>query len=752
MVLLAASLQTSWAFSLLGPVAFGDDAWQQTPIGFNPLTGDAPPPYLLNPLLTGPKDLGNGYRRNAPVLYYACDNSFSTWFGSNGVAAVDQAFAILNSLTNVDNYSVGLTEFPLQAQDLNYTAQNFGLVDLKSEALALVAEQMGLADSIRYTWVLHNRYQPAGTICPNSTEYTVMMRNFDITASPLNQVQYSPYVNGVLYDYFIAENCFAPGASPPTADAIEVPLDPLAQNMNIPVSSYILFRDEGNSGLSLGTYGSYFTSLTRDDVAGLRYLMSTNNAVTESGAAGTQLQNTNYNTQQLLSTTNLFALTLASQTTAPATLQTLFPGLVISSVSNYFQVVVTPTIISYQTNLPGSPYGSLENVVQIILTTNIQEYYQYSFGNVVTQSYSSNTTAILQTVTVAPANGSPAGSPFQTTVKTQNFVVTNIASGDYFLFPAGTCGYGFVQTLLTNVVSVTNILVAATNGNLSITEKLITKFTNHVYEVAPCTFTPVTNALYQGIGRIQFLRADYDSLLGQTWIPRTNVYSMNVIVNGQVVQQTLRRVATVPDFNFGAQDIAPGPQVGPAFFPVADNTSPIVFDETHVNPGSAGPGVINSPTTFILNKAGPLLLNIGTAFLSGHNAETITSESISASFMWGSFDGTTNAPVIYPNGTSIQNIEQEALVQISPASLPNGTNGQVYATTTFTANGGGFNQPFTWSLDSHSPVLPTGLSLSSGGTLSGTPTQSGTFLFVLQLTDSSPVPLVVDKAYTLTIH
>src|SRR5208282_3188243 len=138
----------------------------------------------------------------------------------------------------------------------------------------------------------------------------------------------SPYVNGVLYDYLIIENCFAPGASPPTADAVEVPLDPLAQNINTPVSSWIYIRDEGNAGLSLASYGSYFTGLTRDDVAGLRYLMSTNNAVTESGAAGTQLQNTNYNTQQLLSTTNLFALTLAAQTTAPATLQTLFPGLV----------------------------------------------------------------------------------------------------------------------------------------------------------------------------------------------------------------------------------------------------------------------------------------------------------------------------------------------------------------------------------------------------------------------------------------
>ena len=33
------------------------------------------------------------------------------------------------------------------------------------------------------------------------------IRNYDITASPLNQVQYSPYVNGTLYTYYLFEDC-----------------------------------------------------------------------------------------------------------------------------------------------------------------------------------------------------------------------------------------------------------------------------------------------------------------------------------------------------------------------------------------------------------------------------------------------------------------------------------------------------------------------------------------------------------------
>ena len=89
----------------------------------------------------GPKILGEGYRRNTPVMYYAYDANFLDFFGSNGVAAVDSAFAILNNaftnnptgMTNgLDGYSASLSEFPLESQSINYQAQSLGLMDLKS--------------------------------------------------------------------------------------------------------------------------------------------------------------------------------------------------------------------------------------------------------------------------------------------------------------------------------------------------------------------------------------------------------------------------------------------------------------------------------------------------------------------------------------------------------------------------------------------------------------------------------------------
>jgi len=55
---------------------------------------------------------------------------------------VQQAFDMMNSLTNVDSYSPNLTEFPLNSQSVNYSAATWGLMDLKSTTLALLLEQM----------------------------------------------------------------------------------------------------------------------------------------------------------------------------------------------------------------------------------------------------------------------------------------------------------------------------------------------------------------------------------------------------------------------------------------------------------------------------------------------------------------------------------------------------------------------------------------------------------------------------------
>ena len=89
-----------------------------------------------------------------------------------------------------------------------------------------------------------------------------------------------------------------------------------------------------------------------------------------------------------------------------------------------------------------------------------------------------------------------------------------------------------------------------------------------------------------------------------------------------------------------------------------------------------------------------------------------------------------------------------ATVALSPASLPAGTSGVAYGET-LSATGG--TAPYSYTLTAG--ALPAGVTLSSSGSLSGTPTQSGSFTFSITATDSSTGsgPYSATRSYTLSI-
>lgn len=68
---------------------------------------------------------------------------------------------------------------------------------------------------------------------------------------------------------------------------------------------------------------------------------------------------------------------------------------------------------------------------------------------------------------------------------------------------------------------------------------------------------------------------------------------------------------------------------------------------------------------------------------------------------------------------------------ITTTTLPNGATGQRY---TYQLTGTGGEQPYTWAITSG--TLPTGLTLSSNGALTGIPLQNGVFPFTVQVTDA----------------
>ena len=159
-------------------------------------------------------NLGEEYRWNSPVITYGYDKYFLDYFGSKGVVAIEKAVAILNGLPAMSELSVDLREFPTEAKRLNYRASALGIIDLKSMALGILVEELGLACPERYTWTLRDR-----RVIVNIPQYLVIQRNFD----PVTW-RYSAYVNGTLYTYRIAQLDDAPVFY----DAVEFSVDPLA--------------------------------------------------------------------------------------------------------------------------------------------------------------------------------------------------------------------------------------------------------------------------------------------------------------------------------------------------------------------------------------------------------------------------------------------------------------------------------------------------------------------------------------------
>ena len=87
-------------------------------------------------------------------------------------------------------------------------------------------------------------------------------------------------------------------------------------------------------------------------------------------------------------------------------------------------------------------------------------------------------------------------------------------------------------------------------------------------------------------------------------------------------------------------------------------------------------------------------------------------------------------------------------LSITTSSLPAATTGTVY-NQTLSASGG--TPAYNWSLVAGQGTLPSGLSLSSGGIISGTPSATGTSNFTVNVTDSASPAASVQKAFSIVV-
>jgi hypothetical protein len=462
-------------------------------------------------------------------------------------------------------------------------------------------------------------------------------------------------------------------------------------------------------------------------------------------------------------TFDLGSLLSFSTTNSPAVVAATFPGVVVANTQNYYILATNATVITYYTNYIGSPVGS-PPILKYATNYSYypQERYITTFANIVTNYYQSNTPAILQTITTGPQTGAPVGSPAISTTNYSEVTLTNWPSGSYYILPnfgTNICPAGILYTLQTNVFYTTNSLTvtstnAATATNVvtstnspvySYTQNLITWYTQYTYVTytVACGQTANPVDLYQGIGRVQFVRRDYDSLLGQFFEPVTFGYSMVAVTNYQYVTRHLDRTVAAPELILEGDDQGQANTFnGTVFRDIAYDTSQILRGAFG---GEAGPGVINPEvggTVFSYNTLGAAFQN-GDPYMELFNPKAFVGYQIPYqtnqvnSVAWASFDDSTNV-VLYPNGESIANLTSQMIIQIIPTSLPPGANGTPYSEQfSFSVSQTILTPPLTWSATG----LPPGLTMSSTGLLSGTP---------IDQTGGLNSPLIYDVTLILT--
>lgn len=169
---------------------------------------------------------------------------------------------------------------------------------------------------------------------------------------------------------------------------------------------------------------------------------------------------------------------------------------------------------------------------------------------------------------------------------------------------------------------------------------------------------------------------------------------------------------------------------------------------TALSPASGAAGGGTSVTLTGTNLTGATAVNFGTAAASAFTVNSAT--SITATAPAGA--GTVDVTVTTAGGTSAtagsgNDYTYTGGLVIGPASLSDASVASAYSATFFATDCVG---PCTFAVTAG--ALPAGLTLSSAGLLSGTPTAGGVFNFTVTVTDAGAGGLTANRAYGLTVR
>jgi hypothetical protein len=387
-------------------------------------------------------------------------------------------------------------------------------------------------------------------------------------------------------------------------------------------------------------------------------------------------------------------------------------------------------------NVPQGTWNIRASLAGWVLTPSLSNPLTVN-GNISNENFS----GVAGTVFTVSGNITSGGSPLTGAVVSDgtrsstsdslgNYCIINVPNGTYTLTPSGT-GYSFSPTTLAAAVSGANLTGknftanSTTGPTISTTSPLAAGDVNASYTktfAASGGSTPYTWSVTAGSPPAGLTLASATGILSGT--PTTAGTSTFTITVTDSASRTNSKSFSLT--------INADPTITTASLPAGDVGT--AYSQTVAASGGSGNGYTYSLASGTL----PTGLSLSSAGVISGTPTTATGSPFSFTVQVTDSVGGT--------GSKAFSVTINPALAISTSSpMPVGDVGIAYSQT-FAATGG--TGSLTWSVSAGS--LPAGLTLSSAGALTGTPTAAGTSNFTIKVTDAAGA--APTKAFALTIN
>lgn len=306
-----------------------------------------------------------------------------------------------------------------------------------------------------------------------------------------------------------------------------------------------------------------------------------------------------------------------------------------------------------------------------------------------------------------------------------------------------------VSPFAISATASSNLPVVFTSNSPSVCTLNGATVTIHAGGTCSITATQAGNTTYSAATPVtQTFRVSYPPLTisinpGSTSTTLGGSVSASFSANGGDPPYTYSASGLPPGVTLGSGSFGGSPTQAGAFTPsvtVTDSTGSTNFVSVTIN-------VLGLTTTALPSGTAGLFYAVTIGASGGSNGYTFAASGLPAGMSFTSYgymNGTVTTAGVYPIGISVSSggltasatltltIAKPQPLSISSAALPSGPVNMQYSAA-LSASGG--LAPYTWSVSSGAP--PAGLSLSTSGTVSGTPTAPGAYSFGVMVTDTA---------------